>query len=84
MNSQNSGASRRENAEVCLVIVARMSETTCGSAAVPHIASLMRATGYQRHCEERSDEAIQLFACGSWIASLALAMTVLDDWLFEI
>jgi hypothetical protein len=46
---QNSGDSRRENAE-------------------------------SRHCEERSDEAIQLpsfLAQESWIASLALAMTVL-------
>jgi hypothetical protein len=25
------------------------------------------------------DEAIQLFACGRWIASLALAMTVLRE-----
>jgi len=52
-NLQNSGATCREKAELCLVVVARMSEATCGSAAVPHVASLMRATGYQRHCEER-------------------------------
>ena len=31
---------------------------------------------FHRHCEERSDEAIQLFARHDrWIASLALAMT---------
>jgi hypothetical protein len=29
-----------------------------------------------RHCEERSDEAIQL-GRGRWIASLALAMTLM-------
>jgi hypothetical protein len=47
---QNSGASRRGNADAC-------------------------------HCEEQRDEAIQLssfLAQESWIASLALAMTVLD------
>src|ERR1700743_3766664 len=38
---QNSGECCRDNAEVCLVIVARMSEATCGTAAAPHVASLM-------------------------------------------
>src|ERR1700721_2986664 len=50
MNLQNTGEVCRENAEVCLAIVARMSGAICGSAAVPHIAPLMRATSYQRHC----------------------------------
>jgi hypothetical protein len=40
-----------------------------------------------RHCEERSDEAIHtFFLVASWIASLALAMTVANPvafWLFE-
>src|SRR6266576_3680514 len=30
----------------------------------------------RRHCEERSDEAIHSYLAATWIASLALAMTV--------
>jgi hypothetical protein len=37
------------------------------------------APNHQRHCEARSDEAIQLFLCSPWIASLALAMTMLEQ-----
>jgi hypothetical protein len=29
-----------------------------------------RVTSGNRHCEERSDEAIQFLLCGLWIASL--------------
>src|ERR1700722_18309255 len=50
---QNSGAACRENVELRLVIVARMSEAICGSAAVPHIASLMRATDYLKFGSEK-------------------------------
>jgi len=42
--------------------------------SVPHFVT----TGLDlvtRHCEERSDEAIQQAAPPNWIASLALAMT---------
>jgi hypothetical protein len=50
----------------------------------PHVALLMRAAGYQRHCEERLRRGNPALPSLSWIASLALAMTNLDDWLFEI
>jgi hypothetical protein len=49
---------------------------------------LEKRRAHQRHCEERlrrlvrrgrfAKEAIQLLLCGSWIASLTLAMTMLD------
>jgi len=49
---------------------------------VPQVRGENAKACLRRHCEERSDEAIQLsfFFAASWIASLALAMTAL---LFE-
>jgi hypothetical protein len=41
---------------------------------VPHFVTT-GLTSLPRHCEERSDEAIQQAAPPNWIASLALAMT---------
>src|ERR1700744_2528246 len=40
----------QEREVVFAVFIARMREAICGVAADPHIASLMRATGF-RHCE---------------------------------
>jgi hypothetical protein len=50
---QNSGECCREIAELYLVPVARI-EATCGSTAVPHIASLMRATNYRVNAKART------------------------------
>ena len=43
----------------------------------------MNMDDFSRHCEERSDEAIQLpsGAAASWIASLRLAMT--GEWISD-
>jgi hypothetical protein len=49
---------------------------TCGIAADPHVASLMRATGsINVIARSACDEAIQLFLV-AWIVSLSLAMTM--------
>jgi len=53
-----------------------MSEAICGVCRDPAYRYAHAGYGlYQRHCEERSDEAIQLFLV-AWIASLSLAMTM--------